>query len=134
MTEKGERKILPLIIDLSNPSPAIGINNTERSSFIERTRVDLSLALALIHHLSIGKNIPFEKIAAFFETITDNLIIEFIPKTDEKIQFMLSQKEDIYTNYTEENFINSFERYFSIKNKQAIANSGRILYLMTKRK
>jgi hypothetical protein len=126
------KNILPLLVDLSQPSPAIGVNNAERSSFISRAKFDLALALALVHHLAIGKNIPFEKIAQLFASITTNLIIEFVPKNDEKIQVMLKQKKDIYTNYTEENFVSSFEKLFSVVKKQAIGNSGRTLYLMKK--
>jgi ribosomal protein L11 methylase PrmA len=126
------KNILPLVIDLSYPSPAIGLNNKERSSFIERVKVDLALALALVHHLAIGKNIPFDKIAELFASITNNLVIEFVPKEDEKVQFMLKQKKDIYSDYTEENFTNSFEKYFSVLKNQVIAGSGRTLYLMKK--
>ena len=100
----GEKNIQPLIIDLSNPSPAIGVNNEERNSFIKRTNVDLALALALIHHLAIGKNIPFEMIADLFQRIGRYLIIEFVPKEDEKIQLMLTGKKDIYTSYTRRKF------------------------------
>jgi hypothetical protein len=124
--------ILPLVIDLSQPSPAIGVNNAERNSFISRAKFDLALALAVVHHLAIGKNIPFEKIAQLFAAITKNLIVEFVPKQDEKIQFMLKQKKDIYTNYTEENFVSSFEKLFSVVKKQDIGNTGRRLYLMRK--
>lgn len=126
------KNILPLVIDLANPSPAIGLNNTERASFMERTNVDLALALALVHHMAIGKNIPFKKIAELFEKMTSFLIVEFIPKQDEKIQYMLSEKKDIYYDYTEQNFLMAFEKYFSIEKKQEIANSGRILYQMKK--
>ncbi|MBC7873365.1 MAG: SAM-dependent methyltransferase [Ferruginibacter sp.] len=127
-----QKNILPLIIDLSKPSPAIGVNNEERDSFINRAKVDLVLALALVHHLAIGKNIPFEKIAYLFQGICRYLIIEFVPKQDEKIQLMLSTKKDIYTQYTEENFIAAFTKYFIIKEKETIAGSGRTLYLMKK--
>lgn len=126
----GIRNILPLVIDLSNPSPAIGINNKERSSFIERTDADLVLALAVIHHLSIGKNIPFSMIAEFFSRIGSFLLIEFIPKNDEKIQLMLQNKEDIFDAYTAENFLKAFEKYFNILDKVIITGTERILYLM----
>lgn len=122
--------ILPLVIDLSIPSPAIGVNNNERPSFIQRTRVDLGLALALVHHLAIGKNIPFNMIAAFFNKTCRNLVIEFIPKSDEKIRFMLQNKKDIYTDYNEENFCKAFEQYFIIEEKKEIGGSGRTLYRM----
>jgi hypothetical protein len=130
--KESEKNILPLIIDLANPSPSIGLNNEERVSFIERTRVDLSLALALIHHLAIGKNIPFEKVAELFNKISNYVIIEFVPKSDEKVQHMLSQKKDIYYNYTEENFVKIFEKYFSIIDKKHILGTERVLFLMKK--
>jgi len=131
--KENEKNILPLVIDVANPSPSIGLNNRERPSFIERTKVDLCLALALVHHLSIGKNIPFGKIAELLKTITDYLVIEFVPKEDEKVKFMLTQKKDIYYNYSEENFLQGFEKHFSVNKKQEIGDSGRILYQMRKR-
>src|SRR5206468_2386657 len=116
---KNIKNILPLVIDLSHPSPAIGVNNEERTSFTSRVKVDLALALALVHHLAIGKNIPFEKIANLFAGLAKNLIIEFVPKQDEKIQLMLRQKKDIYADYSEENFVGNFEKDFSVIKKQA---------------
>ena len=128
--QEKEKNILPLLIDFANPSSATGLNNKERISFIERTNCDLGLALALVHHLAIGKNIPFEKLAELFESLADHFIIEFIPKSDKKVKFMLQQKKDIYNNYNEENFARSFEKYFSIHKKQEIGDSGRMLYMM----
>ncbi|TMI74445.1 MAG: SAM-dependent methyltransferase [Bacteroidetes bacterium] len=130
--ETKERNIQPLVIDLANPSPGTGVNNEERTSFINRLNTDLVLALALIHHLAIGKNIPFDRIAELFGQTCKNLVIEFVPKDDEKIQLMLSQKKDIYTGYTEENFRKALERYFIIIDKASIPGSGRILFLLTK--
>ena len=128
--QEKEKNILPLLIDLANPSSATGLNNRERVSFIERTHCDLGLALALVHHLAIGKNIPFEKIAELFKNLADHFIVEFIPRTDKKVKFMLQQKKDIYHNYNEESFVHSFEKYFSIQKNQEIGDSGRILYMM----
>lgn len=125
-----EHNILPLIIDLSNPSPANGVNNEERSSFLNRLNTDLVLALALIHHLAIGKNIPFEKIAAMFSNITKYLIIEFVPREDEKVQLMLNDRKDIYLDYTKENFIRSFSGHFNMIHEAVVKGSERILFLM----
>ncbi len=124
-----ETAIQPLLIDLSNPSPSIGVNNEERSSFSSRADADLVIALAVIHHLAIGKNIPFEKIAVMFNKIVKIfLIIEFVPKTDEKVQLMLKEKLDIYTDYNIERFEMIFSQYFRIINKKEISKSGRVLY------
>lgn len=127
------KNIQPLIIDLANPTPAIGVNNEEHSSFIHRCHAELLLVLALVHHLAIGKNIPFEKIAAFCSGIGNYLVIEFIPKQDEKIQLLLSEKKDIYTMYNEQQFLLAFEKYFQLLNRQPIGESGRILFLMKRK-
>ena len=126
------QRIHPFILDLSKPSPAIGVNNIERASFSERIYADTAFALALIHHLSIGKNIPFDSMAEFFKNICDHLIIEFVPKMDEKIQLMLSNKKDHYTDYSEDKFVNAFQKNFKILEKTPVGSSGRILYLMKK--
>jgi len=130
-TKKGtEKNIQPLVIDLSNPSPATGVNNEERNSFISRVNTDLAMALALVHHLAIGKNIPFELIADLLRRTGKTVIIEFVPKEDEKVKLMLQQKKDIYTLYTETNFVKAFERYFIVADKKIIPGTGRVLYLM----
>lgn len=124
--------ILPLLVDVTNPSPATGLNNTERDSFIQRNQSDICLALALIHHLSVGKNIPFRRSAEFFAGICQYLVIEFVPKSDGKVQLMLSQKKDIYPDYTEENFIQSYEHFFYIVKSIRVGDTGRTLFLMKK--
>ena len=128
--ENAEKNIQPLIIDLANPTPAIGLMNEERASFLHRTKVNLALALALVHHLAIGKNIPLHRIAKLFSEMADELIIEFIPKTDPKVQLMLKQKKDIYDNYTIEVFEKEMGSYFLTGQKQTIAGTNRVLYLM----
>lgn len=127
-----EKNIQPLVIDLANPTPGFGVNNKERKSFLDRTHVDLALALALIHHLAIGKNIPLELIAETFSGIGKNLIIEFVPKDDEKVKLMLSNKKDIYTNYSEVSFVRAFENYFTIIEEKNVGDSERKLYLMSR--
>ncbi len=129
---KKQKNVQPLILDIANPSPSIGVNNTERTAFLKRAKVDLAIALAVIHHLVIGKNISFEQVAETFQQVCNYLIIEFVPKTDDKIQLMLSNKKDIYNNYTEENFTQAFSHYFKIEEKFPVGSSGRVLYLMKK--
>ena len=94
--QNGEENILPLIIDLTNPSPAIGWNNEERMSFRQRKIPDTVFALALIHHLAISNNLPLEKVAEFFSGICNNLIIEFVPKSDSQVQKLLSSRRGYF--------------------------------------
>ena len=130
---KQGNKILPLVLDISNPTPGSGLNNQEHQPFLNRAKADLSLALALVHHLAIGKNIPLERVASFFAGVSKHLLIEFIPKSDEKIQLMLQSKKDIYSNYNQENFESAFGACFRVERQQMISNSGRILYMMVRK-
>jgi len=127
-----ERNLLPLILDLTNPSPSIGWQNEERSSLVERGPVDMAFALALIHHLAISNNVPLRKIANLFGQICNALIIEFVPKTDSQVERLLLNREDIFSHYTQVGFEKEFGRYFQILEKESIKDSGRSLYLMKK--
>jgi hypothetical protein len=131
--QKSEAYILPLILDLTNPSPAIGWQHEERMSLVERGPADTVLCLALIHHLAISNNLPFPKIADFLAGIGDSLIIEFIPKADHRVQTLLATREDIFTDYTREAFEANFEQQFEIRASEQLEESERIVYLMTRR-
>jgi hypothetical protein len=128
--EKSEKKILPLILDLTNPSPGLGWENLERDSFMDRGPADLVFALALIHHLSISNNLPFYKIVSFFKKICKNLIIEFVPKMDSQVQRLLATREDIFNQYDVTNFEKEFSKSFIIKDKIELEGSERIFFIM----
>lgn len=124
--------IVPLIIDITNPEPAIGWINEERKSLLQRIKVDTIMALALIHHLRITAGIPLQKIAKFLSHNCQNLIIEFVPKSDSKVQFLLRNREDIFQDYEESVFLTVFQEYFKILSQQKIKATNRILFLMKK--
>lgn len=130
---EGETRILPLLLDLTNPSPTIGWANQERESFLQRGPADAVLALALIHHLAISNNLPLNKIAKFFNNICNSLIIEFVPKNDSQVQKLLSTREDVFLDYTQQAFEREFSKYFIIQKSTEINNSKRSLYLMQKK-
>ncbi len=131
--EKNETNILPLILDLTNPSGGIGWANQERMSFIERGPVDAVFALALIHHLAISNNLPLINIAEFFSSICKFLIIEFVPKSDSQVKKLLLTREDIFDKYDKENFEKDFDNYFNNRKCLKIEGSERYLYLMEKK-
>ena len=128
-TEKHER-LLPLLLDLTNPSPAIGWANHERDSFGERGPADLTLALAVIHHLAISNNVPLSQLAEFFAETGKWLIIEFVPKSDSQVQKLLASREDIFPTYTREGFEAAFSQRFNIHELVNVNESERFLYLM----
>ena len=122
--------LLPLLLDLTNPSPGIGWVNEERTSLIDRGPVDMGFALALLHHLTISNNLPFDRVAEFLARICNNLIIEFVPKEDSQVQRMLANRMDIFDGYTQEIFEREFSQHFIIIQKDPIIDSLRTLYLM----
>jgi hypothetical protein len=129
----GDTKLLPLLSDLSNPSPGIGWANRERKSLGERGPVDAVMALALVHHLAIANNVPLERLAEFLHGLGKWLVIEFIPKSDSQVQRLLASRQDIFTRYSQAHFAQAFERYYVIERVEAIRDSERSLYLMQAR-
>jgi hypothetical protein len=130
----GETKMLPLLMDITNPSPGLGWANKERYSLSQRGGADLMFALALIHHLAISHNLPFLLVAEYFSKLCTNLIIEFVPKDDSQLQRLLSSRDDIFDTYNQECFELDFNKYFTTINSMTFDDSNRILYLMRSNK
>jgi len=122
--------LLPLLCDLTNPSSGTGWENKERMSLAERGPADMVLALALIHHLAIGNNVPLKRIAHCFAGLGRHLIVEFIPKEDEKVRQLLASREDIFPGYTRSGFEAAFADRFVIERVKEIEDTERVLYLM----
>jgi hypothetical protein len=128
-----ERAILPLLADLANPSPALGWAHRERRSLEERGPADALLALALVHHLAIGRNVPLERIAEYFARLGRGLVIEFVPKSDGQVQRLLRSREDVFADYHREGFEAAFGRYFRIDAAESVSGSERTMYAMRRR-
>jgi hypothetical protein len=128
--KESDDRILPLILDLTNPSPAIGWANKERQSITERGRADVVMALALIHHLAIANNVPLKEIARLFRSMGEWLILEFVPKDDTQVQRLLSSREDVFLEYNEKYFLRDFLESYALVDCRPITDSGRKLFLM----
>jgi hypothetical protein len=128
--DKHETHMLPLLCDLANPAPAQGWAHQERESLSARGPVDLVMALALIHHLCIGNNVPFVALAAFLRACAPALIIEFVPREDSQVQRLLATRKDVFGWFTMDNFDAAFGREFNIVRKSRIPQTERTLYLM----
>ena len=126
----GEQHLLPLVQDLANPTPAVGWAGRERMSLAERGPADLALALALVHHLAIGNNVPLPRLAETLGDYGRSLVIEWVPKSDPKVQGMLSTREDVFDAYTPQAFESAFAGRFEILRREEIPGTERVLYLM----
>jgi len=134
-----ETNIVPLVSDLLNPAPGIGFNNAERSSLQERIRknnYDVSLALALIHHISLTGNVPFAMSAEMFASLTPYLIIEFPDRGDSWVDFLLKSKREFLNHfdyYKKENFEKDYAAFFDVIEKEQIPNTERTMYLLKRK-
>ena len=128
--KKNEKNILPLFLDVTNPTPDIGFGLVERAGINKRGSIKCVMALALIHHIAISNNVNFDDIARWFTKLGNYLIIEFAPKKDSQVTKLLKKRQDIYDWYTIDNFEKKFNKYFDIIKKDKIKNSERVIYLM----
>lgn len=131
-----ENYMLPFVLDVLNPSPAIGFDNDERQSFLERIQTfvpDVTMALAVIHHMSLSGNIPFDMSAKFFASFSKYLIIEFPKREDSWVMRLLNSKGEFKNHfdfYNQNQFERSYLGYFEIVEKTAIENSERLMYFL----
>ncbi|XZF12744.1 hypothetical protein ACTHGU_13230 [Chitinophagaceae bacterium MMS25-I14] len=133
MQEQKISNITAVVADICHPSPAGGWMNGEQSALLKRLPGDTMMALAVIHHLAISKNVPLDYIIEVFAAMaTRYLIIEFVPKSDPKVQLLLQARVDIFHEYTQENFEAAAAKHFAIRKSQQLKDSSRILYLMEK--
>lgn len=128
-TEDKDPLLLPLVIDLTNPSPDLGWHHRERDSLLHRGPADLVLALALTHHLAIGNNVPLDQIVSFFADAGRALVVEFVPKEDPQVQRLLASREDVFPHYDRESFETALGQRFDIRHGHRLPDSERVLYL-----
>ena len=133
LKKEKNKNIIPLLVDATNPEPSIGWDNEERPRLWDRVKPDTIMALALIHHLCISNNLPFSYLAQFFASHCEYLIIEWVPKEDEKVQRLLQNREDIFDDYTIDTFRTNFEKYYEIIETVKVLPTSRILFLMKTR-
>jgi hypothetical protein len=128
--KRGDGNILPLCIDLTNPSSSSGWEHEERDSLLARGPADCVLALALVHHLAIGNNVPLPKLATFFARTCRSLIIEFVPKEDSQVERMLATREDVFPDYRQDVFEASLAPHFTLVAAEKVPGTARTLFHM----
>ena len=124
----GRGRILPLVIDLANPSPDLGWAGRERASLTARSNADTVMALALIHHLAIGRNVPLGSIADYFARLAPNAIVEWVPKEDPMVVKLLASRRDVFADYTLEGFRAAFGERFGLVEEAEIPGTVRRLF------
>lgn len=136
LRKNGPENVLPLIMDLGNPSPGIGWACRERDAFATRCRADLVTALALLHHLVITAGVPLPMVAEYFSELLGpdgRLLLEFVPKEDSQTMRLLTVRKDVFGDYMPEGMRAAFSRWFEEEEFLTIPGSLRTLHVFKKR-
>jgi hypothetical protein len=120
--------ILPLVVNLSDPSPGQGWRGRERKSLPDRGQPDFTLCLALIHHIVIGANIPMADFMRWLAGLGTALVIEFIGRNDEMTQTLLRNKDDQYDDYRRDVFEAVLSEHFDVRNSETLKGAKRSIY------
>ena len=125
--DKANALVQPLWLDATNPSPSQGWAGSERASLQDRADADMMLALAVIHHLAIGKNVPLDMAVDWLMGLAPAGVIEFPSKADPMVQQLLRHRADIFPNYTEEAFLAHVASRGAIVRQDRLGETGRLI-------
>ena len=128
LKETGNTRILPLVQNIADPSPDWGWRNRERIELRKRVHPDLVLCLALIHHVVISANVPMDEFVNWLAGLGNQLVIEYVSRSDDKVQALLRNKEDIYTDYSRERLEAALEQHYDIVRQRSMESGNRHLY------
>ena len=130
--DRQDQHFLPLVMDLVDPSPGLGFAGGERMSLEARGPADLVLALALVHHVAIGRNVPLRLFIEQLSRLGRSVLLEWVPKEDPRVQQLLRHREDVFAQYCEEELLNAIRPLFSVARRGSVDGTGRVLYLLTR--
>jgi hypothetical protein len=128
--DSGDHRVLALVGDLMNPTPAIGWANEERSALFDRINAGVVVALALVHHLAIGSNVPLAMIAELLCRLAPIVVVEWVPKDDPMVQRLLAARDDIFDAYRLEMFLDAFRRWGTVTSVHPIEDSLRSIVVV----
>ncbi len=125
--------LVPVVMDCSDPSPALGWCQSERTGLSERAHADAVIALALTHHLAIGRNIPLSSLVEWLVELAPRGVVEFVPKKDPMVARMLSLRDDVFHDYDEMNFLQYLQSVAEITGIERLETGGRIIIAYRRR-
>ena len=130
LAEEGNASILPLAMNIVDASPNLGWRGLERKAFDERGHPDLTLCLALLHHVTITGNVPIGEFLEWLRGLGTSLVIEFPTREDPMVQRLLAAKrEGMHADYDRDVFERSLSDAFAVERSEELPSGTRVLYL-----
>jgi SAM-dependent methyltransferase len=129
LAAQGNERILPLAVDVTDPSPALGWHGLERQTLDARGKPELTLCLAVLHHVAIGANVPPPEFLSWLAELGTALVIEFPTRDDPRVAALLQRKkEGAHPDYDREPFEGALAERFDIVRSEQLSSGTRILY------
>ena len=129
LRDDGPANVLPLVMNLLDPSPARGWRGRERRAFDDRGRPDLVLALALVHHLALAGNVPLVEIVDWLASLSDTVVVEFVDRHDPMAERLLANKpRGTHDDYERAGFEAALEAKFEVTRREELPSGSRVLY------
>ena len=129
LRDEGADTILPLVGNLADPSPGLGWRGAERRPLVDRGRPDLTLALALVHHVALTSNVPIRDFLEWLAGLQTELVIEFPTRDDPMVQRLLSRKgPGANPDYDTETFERALNERWRVERRETLPSGTRILY------
>jgi ribosomal protein L11 methylase PrmA len=134
--EAAHLDVLPLVVNIARPVPALGWRNRECPSFLDRARgrFDMVLLLAVLHHLFVSERIPMPEVLELVSELTNSwAVIEFVGPEDEMFRRIASGREGLFVDLTQATFETACRRWFEVVRCESVPNGHRWLYLLRKK-
>ena len=130
LRSEGNERILPLVLNLADPSPDLGWNGKERKALPRRDRPELILSLALLHHLAITTNIPLADLVRWLASFGAHIVVEFVRRSDPMVERLLLNRDDIYHDYHLIEFERLIEKRFRTLDRTTTHQGSRVLFFL----
>ena len=131
LRKAGTRNVVPLVMDLADPSPALGWRGRERRPLPDRGRPDLVLCLALVHHLALTANLPLADLVSWFAELGAELVVELPTPEDPMSRRLLRNRGTDWGEYSVESFERCLAAQFDVRERLTLPGGTRILYHAT---
>jgi len=128
--QAGGGKILPLVMNLANISPAQGWAGVERMAFDGRGKPDMVLCLALIHHMRVSANIPNTAFLRWLRGLDAEVVLEFVNREDEMFEKLLANRKERFEDYSLDSFVAEVGRYFIIRERMELKGGKREIFAL----
>ena len=130
LKQESEKRVLPLVFDVTDPSPGLGWRGAERQTLADRGTPDLTLCLALIHHVSISGNVPVADFLDWLRGLDTSLVIEFPTREDPMVRRLLARKrEDAHPDYNRGWFEQALGERFNVERSEELSSGTRVIYV-----